>query len=1188
MSDKLPSIDDLPESNLPSLDEFITEEKELPSIDEFVEKEEEEIVEEVEEEIVADTQDLTEIVRLINDVRKDIPDIPEIKSYDEELERLTEQIKEVRDSIPEPPEIPEIKYYDDEIASLREEIDRNAADIPEIKYYDEQVNDLEEKIKVIKEDIVNLPEPKYYETDLKSLKEDILAVKESIPVFPKWVNEVNEVPDFSWIGKTFGVIDSDFVKVEDELSSIRGRIDQEVKYIFEEIDVKEFESKNSLNELTTNFNTTKDKIYEELREAAVRIHETQHSFKNDDRLLKKNILSKFNVLKQRVEEEVKEFNRKNVETKDIFDGYFTALTEEIANLPKVKYYDEDVDKLKEDIKSTSFDISELYKIVEELKGKQEVLKEELVNDRPLTPDPEEKQGKDPLTPTDQKFATLKDLAANYRLFVNRVEQQLYTIGGGGAGYIKDLADVDITGITTGHLLIYGGGSSGTDWVGIASTALSTGGGGGTGYFVQNSTGIHTTSNVGIGTTTASDALTVKGNVNVSGTLTAVNGNFTGVLTATTFEKHEVTDIYSTGIITATKGIRQTGTEGLHVTAGVSTFVGLTSCLGGLHVRAGSAVTSLIVEGDGRVTGVMTIGTGSVTLDGTNNKISVGTAATIWPNGNITCGILTATKLITSDTATQADFSGGIKVGSAATIYSNGNISAAGIVTANGGFVGSGANITTISGSNISSGTVAAARVATLNQDTTGTADNITVTANNSADETVYPIFVDGATGSQGAESDTGLTYNPSDGELTATTFTGALTGNVTGNASGSSGSCTGNAATATALETSRNIGGVAFDGTAAINLPGVNAAGNQDTSGTATNATNFNCTANNSTDETVYPVFVDGTTGNQGGETDSGFTYNPADGELTATTFTGALTGNATGLSGSPTITVTKLNVGTAATIAANGNATFTGIVTATGGLHVAGVSTFTGNVNVSGKNIILGDSGGATANRIVFGAGSDLSIYHDGSHSYIKDSGTGRIKIQTDIFKVENAAGDENMMSATEDGAVKIYYDNGLRIETTADGADIGGTGSLKVPVGSTAQRSSSPTAGDFRYNSDDGAFEGYTDEWGEIGGGGASESDTSVSSTSATAVYTVAHATYRSASIIMQIVQGSAYQVGRYLVIHDGTTATIVEESAIATGSMLGTFTASIVSSNLIVYVNMGSASSATVTVLATPITV
>ena len=60
-----------------------------------------------------------------------------------------------------------------------------------------------------------------------------------------------------------------------------------------------------------------------------------------------------------------------------------------------------------------------------------------------------------------------------------------------------------------------------------------------------------------------------------------------------------------------------------------------------------------------------------------------------------------------------------------------------------------------------------------------------------------------------------------------------VTGNVTGNVSGSSGSTTGNAATATALETARTIGGVSFDGTANIDLPGVNTAGNQNTSGTA-------------------------------------------------------------------------------------------------------------------------------------------------------------------------------------------------------------------------------------------------------------------------------------------------------------------------------------------------------------------
>ena len=52
-----------------------------------------------------------------------------------------------------------------------------------------------------------------------------------------------------------------------------------------------------------------------------------------------------------------------------------------------------------------------------------------------------------------------------------------------------------------------------------------------------------------------------------------------------------------------------------------------------------------------------------------------------------------------------------------------------------------------------------------------TSGNVTVTANNDTDETVYPVFVDGATGSQGAETDTGLTYNPSSGLLTTAAVT---------------------------------------------------------------------------------------------------------------------------------------------------------------------------------------------------------------------------------------------------------------------------------------------------------------------------------------------------------------------------------------------------------------------------------
>ena len=104
----------------------------------------------------------------------------------------------------------------------------------------------------------------------------------------------------------------------------------------------------------------------------------------------------------------------------------------------------------------------------------------------------------------------------------------------------------------------------------------------------------------------------------------------------------------------------------------------------------------------------------------------------------------------------------------------------------------------------------------------------------------------------------------------------------------------------------------------------------------------------------------------------------------------------------------------------------------------------------------------------------------------------------------------------------------------------------------------------------------------------GVATESDTAVSTTSATTVATVDKTAYRAAFIEVVIVQSSAYQAGKYGLIHDGTTATIVEEFAIATGSMLGTFTATISGDNMLMQVNMGSSSSATVTVKVNTITV
>ena len=148
-------------------------------------------------------------------------------------------------------------------------------------------------------------------------------------------------------------------------------------------------------------------------------------------------------------------------------------------------------------------------------------------------------------------------------------------------------------------------------------------------------------------------------------------------------------------------------------------------------------------------------------------------------------------------------------------------------------------------------------------------------------------------------------------------------------------------------------------------------------------------------------------------------------------------------------------------------------------------------------------------------------------------------------------------------------------------------GTSHFKIPAGTTGQRPGTGVAGDIRFNSSLTKFEGYDGSvWGGLGGG--TEEDTTVATTSASTVASLVHASHRSAFIRAQITQGSAYQTGRYIVIHDGTTVTVVEEAAVATGSMLGTFSGTISGANLLFQVTMGSSTSATVTVIVDKITV
>jgi len=156
----------------------------------------------------------------------------------------------------------------------------------------------------------------------------------------------------------------------------------------------------------------------------------------------------------------------------------------------------------------------------------------------------------------------------------------------------------------------------------------------------------------------------------------------------------------------------------------------------------------------------------------------------------------------------------------------------------------------------------------------------------------------------------------------------------------------------------------------------------------------------------------------------SGITVSP-DGDIfttgvtTATTFVGALTGNVTG------------NI--------------------SGGTVAGSTGTFTGNVAVSGANITLQDSGGASDDRLVIGAGTDLSIYHDSTDSIISNA-TGDLYINntggsSDDVHIQAAddillrpQGGENGIKVIGDGAVELYHDNSKKFETSSTGGTLTG----------------------------------------------------------------------------------------------------------------------------------------------------
>ena len=114
-----------------------------------------------------------------------------------------------------------------------------------------------------------------------------------------------------------------------------------------------------------------------------------------------------------------------------------------------------------------------------------------------------------------------------------------------------------------------------------------------------------------------------------------------------------------------------------------------------------------------------------------------------------------------------------------------------------------------------------------------------------------------------------------------------------------------------------------------------------------------------------------------------------------------------------------------------------TKFATTSTGIDVTGVITTDGMT--TSADINFGDN-----NKAIFGAGSDLQIYHDGTHSYIKDAGTGYLKLGLSNAgtAIQNGAGTNLLV--TDAYAVSLRYNGGQKLNTSATGITV--TGNIAV----------------------------------------------------------------------------------------------------------------------------------------------
>ena len=197
---------------------------------------------------------------------------------------------------------------------------------------------------------------------------------------------------------------------------------------------------------------------------------------------------------------------------------------------------------------------------------------------------------------------------------------------------------------------------------------------------------------------------------------------------------------------------------------------------------------------------------------------------------------------------------------------------------------------------------------------------------------------------------------------------------------------------------------------------------------------------------------------------------------------------------------------------AVSGGANVTGNLAATGNVSGVNVSasgnvtavdgTFSGNLTVQGTTTTI-DTAVTEVDSLAVDGSVGIGTTNPGNMLEITSNGLTKGLIVTKngnnaAFLGHNGSGDEGLLTLKDGGITKVQINGetgqpsyinsgnvGINSAIPRTSFDIKSTDALVVPVGTTAQRPTA-AAGMFRYNTTEGKFEGYTTEWGEIGGGG------------------------------------------------------------------------------------------------------